>query len=142
MRESHPTMAISDGVRTIGRREFIGLLAMMMAIIALSVDLMLPAFGDIRAEFGLTPDSNALAGLITVFLLGLALAQVVYGVLSDRFGRRHIIYTGLAIYVVGAAASALAPTLGWLLVARFLCGARGGSSTGGDAIGGARHLPR
>jgi len=122
MRETYPTTAISDGVRTIGRREFIGLLAMMMAIIALSVDLMLPAFGDIRADFGLTPDSNALAGLITVFLLGLALAQVVYGVLSDRYGRRPIIYTGLAIYIVGAAASALAPTLGWLLVARFLWG--------------------
>jgi DHA1 family bicyclomycin/chloramphenicol resistance-like MFS transporter len=115
-------MTITDGVRSVGRREFIGLLAMMMAIIALSVDLMLPAFGDIRAEFGLAPDSNELAGLITVYLLGLAVAQVVYGVLSDRYGRRPIIYTGLAIYIAGAAASALAPTLGWLLVGRFVWG--------------------
>ncbi len=115
-------MTITDGVRSVGRREFIGLLAMMMAIIALSVDLMLPAFGDIRAEFGLAADSNALAGLITMYLLGLAVAQVVYGVLSDRYGRRPIIYTGLAIYIAGAAASALAPTLGWLLVGRFVWG--------------------
>jgi DHA1 family bicyclomycin/chloramphenicol resistance-like MFS transporter len=115
-------MTISDGAHSIGRREFIGLLAVMMAVVALSVDLMLPAFGDIRAEFGLASDSNALAGLITFYLLGLALAQVVYGVLSDRYGRRPIIYAGLAIYIAGGAASALAPTLGWLLVARFLWG--------------------
>jgi DHA1 family bicyclomycin/chloramphenicol resistance-like MFS transporter len=115
-------MTISDGTRTIGRRELIGLLAMMMAVTALSVDLMLPAFGEIRAEFGLGPDSTALAGLVTTYLLGLAFAQVFHGVLADRFGRRPIIYTGLAIYIVGAAASALAPTLGWLLAARFLWG--------------------
>jgi DHA1 family bicyclomycin/chloramphenicol resistance-like MFS transporter len=113
---------ISDGTRSIGRREFIGLLAMMMAVTALSIDLMLPAFSDIRAEFGLGPDSTAVAGLVTSYLIGLAVAQVFHGVLADRFGRRPIIYTGLAIYIVGAALSALAPTLGWLLVARFLWG--------------------
>jgi DHA1 family bicyclomycin/chloramphenicol resistance-like MFS transporter len=115
-------MIVSDGARTLGRKEFIGLLAMMMAVTALSVDLMLPAFGDIRAEFGLVADSTAVAGLVTSYLIGLAAAQVFHGVLADRFGRRPVIFAGLAIYIVGAAASALAPTLGWLLVARFLWG--------------------
>ena len=122
MRETSQMRVISDGTRSIGRREFVGLLAMMMAVTALSIDLMLPAFADIRAEFGLGPDSTAVAGLVTSYLIGLAVAQVFHGVLADRFGRRPIIYTGLAIYIVGAALSALAPTLGWLLVARFLWG--------------------
>lgn len=114
---------VSDGRRSMGGREVIGLLAMVMAIVALAVDIILPAFADIRADFGLAPDSTAAAGLITTFLLGLAVSQVFYGVLADRFGRKPILYTGIALYIVGALASAFAPGLGWLLAARFVWGA-------------------
>ncbi|MGH8945699.1 MAG: multidrug effflux MFS transporter [Acidimicrobiia bacterium] len=114
---------VSDGRRSMGGREVIALLAMVIAIVALAVDIILPAFADIRAEFGLAADSTAAAGLITTFLLGLALSQVVYGVLADRFGRKPILYTGIALYIVGALASAFAPGMGWLLAARFVWGA-------------------
>jgi DHA1 family bicyclomycin/chloramphenicol resistance-like MFS transporter len=114
---------VSDGRRSMGGREVIGLLAMVMAIVALAVDIILPAFADIRADFGLATDSTAAAGLITTFLLGMALSQVFYGVLADRFGRKPILYTGIALYIAGALASAFAPSLGWLLAARFVWGA-------------------
>lgn len=114
---------VSDGRRSIGGREVIALLAMVMAIVALAVDIILPAFADIRADFGLAPDSTAAAGLITTFLLGLAVSQVFYGVLADRFGRKPILYTGIALYIAGALASAFAPDMGWLLAARFVWGA-------------------
>jgi DHA1 family bicyclomycin/chloramphenicol resistance-like MFS transporter len=105
-----------------GGRELIAVLALVMSIVALAVDIMLPAFADIRAEFGLAADSTAAAGLITTFLLGLAVSQLVYGVLADRFGRKPVLYAGIGLYIIGALASALAPGLGWLLAARFLWG--------------------
>lgn len=122
MNDEAQQITITDGRRTIGSRELIALLAMLMSGVALAIDIMLPAFADIRAEFGLAEDSTAVAGLVTMFLLGLAVSQVVFGLLSDRYGRKPILYAGMAIYVAGAAASALAPDLGWLLVARFLWG--------------------
>lgn len=96
---------------------------MVMATVALAVDIVLPAFADMRADFGLLPDSTAAAGIITTFLLGLALSQVVYGVFADRFGRKPVLYAGMALYIAGAVASAFAPGLGWLLAARFVWGA-------------------
>jgi MFS transporter, DHA1 family, multidrug resistance protein len=116
------TIEVSDGRRTIGGRELIAVLALVMSIVALAVDIMLPAFADIRAEFGLAADSTAAAGLITTFLLGLALSQLVYGVLADRFGRKPVLYAGIGLYIAAALASAMAPSLGWLLAARFVWG--------------------
>ena len=76
----------TDGRRSIGRVEFIALMALLMSVAALSVDLMLPAMGAIREEFGLEADSTAVAGLVTSYILGLALSQLVYGILADRYG--------------------------------------------------------
>ncbi len=112
----------TDGRRSIGRIEFIALLALLMSIAALSVDLMLPAMGDIRDEFGLEPDSTAVAGLVTAFILGMALSQIIYGILADRYGRKPLIYAGLVIFLIGATASVFAPSFGFLLVARFVWG--------------------
>ncbi len=121
-----PTVTQSEqsppALRALGRVEFTSLLAMTMALAALGIDLMLPAFGAIRADFGLQPDSTAVAGIVTAYLLGLAVAQLFYGPLADRFGRKPVLYIGFAIYILGAAASALAPSLGALYAARFVWG--------------------
>lgn len=109
----------------IGQREFIALMAMLMSIAALGVDLMLPAMGEIRESFGMPSDSTAVAGLITAYILGLAASQLVYGVLSDRYGRKPLLYAGIALYIVGGLASMLAPSFGFLLVARFVWGLGG-----------------
>ncbi|HLU30641.1 MAG TPA: MFS transporter, partial [Acidimicrobiia bacterium] len=108
--------------RRLGRVEFTALLAMSMALPALGIDMILPAFGSMRSEFGLVPDSTALAGVVTAFMLGLAVGQIFYGPLADRFGRKPILYAGFAIYLIGAVASALASTLAFLFVVRFLWG--------------------
>ena len=116
-------VTVSDGTRTMRSPELIALLASVMSIVALAVDIILPAFGDIRADFGLPPDSTAAAGLITTFLLGLATSQLLFGLLADRFGRKPILFAGIGIYALGALASAFAPSLSWLLAARFVWGA-------------------
>lgn len=100
-------------------------MALLMSIAALGVDLMLPAMGAIRESFGMSPDSTAVAGLVTAYILGLAASQLVYGILSDRFGRKPLLYIGIVLYVIGGLASVLAPSFGFLLVARFVWGLGG-----------------
>ena len=108
--------------RTLGRMEFTSLLAMSMALAALGIDVMLPAFGAIREDLGLAADSTAVAGLVTAYFLGLAAGQLVYGPLADRYGRRPALYLGFSVYAFGALAAALSPTLTLLYVSRFVWG--------------------
>jgi DHA1 family bicyclomycin/chloramphenicol resistance-like MFS transporter len=106
----------------LGNAEFVALLSMIMALGALSIDLMLPAFPDIRADFGLAADSTQVTGIVSAFLLGLAFGQIPYGPFSDRFGRKPVLYVGFGIYALGAVGAALAPTLPMVLAARFVWG--------------------
>ena len=97
-------------------------MASTMSLSALSIDLMLPAFDEMREDFGLAADSTDTAAIITLFFLGMAAAQLVYGPLADRFGRKPVLYGGLAVFVMGAIGSALAGSLASVLAFRFLWG--------------------
>jgi DHA1 family bicyclomycin/chloramphenicol resistance-like MFS transporter len=104
------------------QRELLTFASAAMALMALGIDTMLPAFDEMRATFGLDEGAPEIGNTITSYLFGTAVAQLVWGPLSDRFGRRPILYAGLVVYVAGAIASAMAPTLGTLFAARFLWG--------------------
>jgi DHA1 family bicyclomycin/chloramphenicol resistance-like MFS transporter len=93
-----------------------------MALSALGIDVMLPAFGDIREGFGLSPDSTAVARIVTAYFLGLAIGQAFYGPFADRFGRKPVLYVGFSIYAAGALSATFAPSLGLLLFFRFVWG--------------------
>jgi DHA1 family bicyclomycin/chloramphenicol resistance-like MFS transporter len=95
---------------------------MMMALTSVAIDLMLPAFDDIRAYFGLPPEATQVAQIVTTFFLGMALAQYFYGPFADRFGRKPVLYAGLGIYALGALGALLAPSLSLVLVFRFIWG--------------------
>ena len=105
-----------------GRNETLAMLSAVMALMAMAIDLMLSAFDEMRITFGLDPTSNEVAGVVTVFFMGLAVAQLFFGPITDRFGRKSVLYASVAVYVLGAVGSALAPTLPLLLVARFVWG--------------------
>ena len=100
-------------------RAFAGL---SMASAAISIDLILPAFGRIRTDLGLAPDSAATAGLVTAIFLGMAFGPIPFGLLADRFGRRWVLLGSCALFVGGALAAAAVPTLHWMLWARFAWG--------------------
>lgn len=120
-----PAPDVSDeraGSDRLGETHLLALVSAIMALTALAIDMMLPAFDDIRVAFDLRDGSADTGRIVTVFFLGLALAQIVYGPLADRFGRKPTLYLGIAIYVLGAAGSALAPTFELLLVSRFVWG--------------------
>ncbi len=108
--------------RTAEGKEFIALVTALMATSALGIDLMLPAFGDIRAEFGMRPDSTSVTWIVTAYFLGMAIGPWLYGPASDRFGRRRPLLAGLTLYAVSAALAAVAPTWPLVVVARFLWG--------------------
>lgn len=98
------------------------LISAIMALMALGIDLMLPAFSDIRLAYDLGTSSSQTGQVITVFFFGLAAAQLFYGPMADRFGRKPVLYFGIVVSMLGAVGSALAPTFGLLLASRFLWG--------------------
>jgi DHA1 family bicyclomycin/chloramphenicol resistance-like MFS transporter len=100
-------------------RAFTGL---SLASAAISIDLILPAFSRIRADLGLAADSAATAGLVTAFFLGMAVGPIPLGLLADRYGRRSTFLATCALFITGALLAAAAPTLGLMLIARFVWG--------------------
>lgn len=101
--------------------EFIALSACTMTLTALGIDIMLPAFGELREHFDLPAESTAPAQIIVFFFLG-QIAQIIFGILSDRFGRLAILRTGFLLYIIGGIAAAFAPKLQLMFAARFVAG--------------------
>ena len=95
---------------------------MCMAVTALGIDTVLPAFPEIRVAFDLDAGATEITGLITFFFMGSSLGLLPAGLLADRFGRRPVMWGGLALYILGAIGSLMAPTLGSMFVARFIWG--------------------
>ena len=84
----------------------------------LATDMYLPSFETIRADFATT---QSLIGLsLSVFLLGMALGQVVYGPLSDRIGRIKVLVGGMVLFSLASIACSLAPNIEVFLAARFV----------------------
>ena len=105
----------------IGFREFVSLMAVMIALTALSIDAMLPAMGTIGADLGVTnPNDNQL--IISTLFLGLALGQLFYGPLSDNIGRKPAVYIGLLVFSIGCLLSLFANNLTVMLIGRCLQG--------------------
>lgn len=94
------------------------LLTALVAFGPISTDLYLPSLPGIARD--LLTDAAAVQLTLSVFLLGFAGGQIVYGPLSDRYGRRPVLLGGVTLYLFGSLACALAATIEWLIAARFL----------------------
>lgn len=107
--------------KPLGQREFVALIAMLMATIAFSIDAMLPALPEIGAD--LTPNNlNRAQLIITSFVLGMGLGTFFTGPLADRFGRKAVIVAGAVLYVIATIAAYFASSLEAMLAARLLMG--------------------
>lgn len=101
------------------------LLGLLCALPPLSIDMGLPALPMIGKAFHA---SETMTGLtLSLFMAGFALTPIVYGVLSDRNGRKPLIYVGLILFTIGGLGCALAPSIGWLLAARVVQGTGAGA---------------
>ncbi|WP_395945203.1 multidrug effflux MFS transporter [Brevundimonas sp.] len=98
--------------------EFVCLVAALMAMNALAIDSMLPALPHIGADLGVQT-ANGVQWVVTAYLLGFGAAQLVYGPLADRYGRKPVLMIGVGIYVVFSLLATLAPTFDALIAARI-----------------------
>ena len=101
--------------------EFIILAALLTAMVAMSVDTMLPAIGLIATELGAT-DPNSRQYIITIFFAGMTIGTLIYGPWSDSIGRKPAIYVGLAFYTLGAFLCLFSTTFPMILAGRFIQG--------------------
>ena len=108
-------------------RQFVALIAAIMAVNALAVDTMLPALPQIGDSIGI-PTENARQWVVTAYLLGFGVAQIIYGPLADHFGRKPVLLAGLAAYTVFSLAAALSISFEMMLIARVLQGVAAASS--------------
>jgi DHA1 family bicyclomycin/chloramphenicol resistance-like MFS transporter len=101
--------------------EFVALVAAMMSLTALGIDSMLPSLPEIGRSLHVG-DPNAPQFVITAFVIGLGVGQIVHGPLADRFGRRRLLIVALSAYAACTIACALAGSFALLLAARVLGG--------------------
>lgn len=92
-----------------------------MSNVALSIDTVLPALPDIGLSLQVA-NSNHLQLVIIMIFLGLGVGELVFGTLSDSFGRRPIVYIGVGIFVLASFLIIWSPTLEMLLLGRVIQG--------------------
>lgn len=107
--------------RAISRPHFIALIAALMTMNAIAVDVMLPALPYMGEALGVM-NENDRQFVVTSYTLGMGIAVLAFGPLTDRFGRRAPLFAGIGIYIVAAIAAAFATDFTTLLVLRFIQG--------------------
>ena len=101
--------------------QFVVLMAALMALSAMGIDAMLPALPAIATAYHL-PNPNDQQLVVTVFLLSFGGAQLFWGPLMDRFGRKPILLWGLCFYAVFSLVASVSPSFELLLLARAMQG--------------------
>lgn len=109
-----------------GDREFIAMMAATMALNALAIDSMLPAFPAIASRLNVVPFNNVQA-IIGIYLIGVGVGSLFYGPLSDRFGRRPVLLSAICAYAACSIGASMAGSFEILLFMRFCHGLAGAS---------------
>ena len=113
--------------KDIAFREFVLLSACLIAMNALSIDPMLPALPDIGRDLAIAqPNDRQL--IISVYFMGLGVGSLIFGVLSDRFGRKKVMGSAMALFILSSAACAAAQSFTMMLAGRAMAGFFAGAS--------------
>jgi MFS transporter, DHA1 family, multidrug resistance protein len=101
--------------------EFVTLMALYVALMAMSIDMILPALSLMGQEFHII-DENQTQYVIGILFLGFTIGQIIYGPAADSFGRKPTIYVGLVIFAFGSILCLSAKSFEMILLGRFLQG--------------------
>lgn len=101
--------------------------AMLMATNAVAIDIMLPALPDMGARFGVAQENDRQLIVIS-YMIGFSISQLVYGPITDRFGRRNVLFISLGCYAVAGVCCIYSPNFATLIAARVFQGASAGGS--------------
>ena len=112
---------VSSRHSPMGFREFVLMIASIMALNPLAMDMMLPALPNIASAFHITI-ANRPQAVLSTFLIGFGVGQFVMGPLSDRFGRRPVLVDGMVLYCIASVLAITASSFEVLLLARLLQG--------------------
>jgi DHA1 family bicyclomycin/chloramphenicol resistance-like MFS transporter len=111
-------LELCESMRRPPNSRFVAALVSITLIGPLAIHLFLPAMPEVKKAFGI---SDALVGLtFSVTLLVMAFVTLVYGSLSDRYGRRPVLLTGLVLFTAGSAVSSIAGSVSGLIVGRMI----------------------
>ena len=113
--------SVKQSATPVHRKEFIFLMAFMMSIVALSTDMILPAFSNISHDLQLS-NPNDIQLTITCLFIGMGIGILFYGPFSDSHGRKVAAYIGLIIFIIGSLISLFSSSFTFMLVGRFLQG--------------------
>lgn len=119
--KSHPRADPQAAQFPLSFLEFVSLIALLMALTALSIDVMLPALPQIGGALGVREENNRQL-VISVYFVGFAAGQVLFGPVSDRYGRRPPLLAGLALYIAGTILALSSGSFAALLIARVFQG--------------------
>jgi MFS transporter, DHA1 family, multidrug resistance protein len=106
---------------TISTGEFTVLIALLMSVVAISIDAMLPALGVISRDLQLDNPNKAQL-IVSALFFGMALGQLICGPLSDALGRKKVLYVGIGLFMVGSVICFMAKDLNTILIGRFIQG--------------------
>lgn len=107
--------------QSISSKEFTLLMALLMSVVAISIDALLPALGVLGQELGIT-QPNRVQLVIGCIFGGMSVGQLIAGPLSDAMGRKPVLYVGIALYLVGSVICYFARSFEILLAGRCLQG--------------------
>ena len=114
--------ALHDGAKRPGAREMTALLAGLMALNAFAIDAMIPALPDLGRSLGVVQENDRQL-VVVAYFIGFASTQLLWGPLADRFGRKPILATGIALYALFALVCASVTSFTWLIAGRAAMGA-------------------
>ncbi len=114
-------IARDEAALPLGTRELVAMMAALMALNALAIDSILPAFPALGAAFDVA-SANDRQFVISSYLMGMGIGSLIYGPIGDRFGRKPVLLGSLLFYVIFGFACAFAPDFETLLVLRFAQG--------------------
>lgn len=101
--------------------EFVALMASLMSIVALSIDALLPALPEIGSALNVTNSTDNQL-LITMIFLGIGMGQLLFGPLSDSFGRKPIVYIGFLLFIIASIICVTTKSFEMMIIGRILQG--------------------